>query len=117
MTGFLSPRGKMTVCKTYDHGYCAEKICKSLKTDRSYVGYEAEDFLLSKGYVKFTSRGAFMAMYKGERKDDIPMTLTERQLAFIKENEDNWNNEDQKRDVEELMERSSMHSVFLKRDK
>ena len=107
--GFLSPEGKFTYCSSYGHSDLATKLCEKLGIDEE--GYRGEQCLLEMGYICFRSRDAYMNHYKQDA-DKLDYSkeafnfITEKQLAFIKKHENDWNNYEQMKCIEDMVKLS-----------
>ena len=111
LSGFLAPDGAFTECPSWSHTYEAEKICKEKFNKEFYSGIEAEDFLYEQGYVGFYARNA---SHRFIVNGNI-ILLTDKQLDFIINNIDKANNDDQRKDIEDLLrynEDYSEHSII-----
>lgn len=101
LCGFLAPDGKFTECDSWEHTTTAKEIVQKTYNSDIKSGLDAEKFLFEKGYVSFNARSA---NHKWISDTGNIILLTEQQRDFIINNLENANNQDQERDIKELME-------------
>lgn len=93
--GFLSPHAEFFPCSSWGHMEKAARLCD--ERDIFYVGIlDAEKQLLDRGWVIFNARGAYCGYYHD---------LSEKVLNYLKDNIGNYNNNDQEKDVQDMLER------------
>lgn len=98
MIGFLSPEGKFIECCSWGHTDKAKEICEEKYNKEFTIGLEAEDYLLSLGYLVLRARDAYMSYLN----DCKWIVLTDEQINWLTENIETLN-ENQKKDLNEIL--------------
>ena len=112
LSGFLAPDGTFTECESWEHTDTAKIICEEKYNKEFLSGIKAEDFLYDQGYCGFYARGAshrfLVNVNENEKAKDAKKKrvclLTDEQHDFIISNLANANNDDQKAEIEEMLE-------------
>lgn len=99
LCGFLSPEGVMHECDAWEHLDLALSLAAGRSNRLFKNRIEAEDYLYEQGFVQFNSRGASFRFkpYEG-------LHLTKEQRLFVEDNLQNANNEEQKADMEDILQ-------------
>lgn len=98
MIGFLSPSGEFIECNSWEHTSVAGVICLQAY-DIDKCGIQAEDYILSKGYLVIRARDVYMSYWD---TNGCGKTLSKEQLNWILENKNNFN-EMQKEDINDIL--------------
>ena len=104
--GYLAPDGEFTICNSYGHLDCAAAICRKMGKE-FYNRYLCEEYLFDIGYIAFRKYDVLTHMVKG---DGEPNVLTDEQVDFINEHQNDWNNLSQMDSVAELIRRQELLS-------
>lgn len=98
LCGYLAPDGTFYECEPYEHLDLAKSLASKIQGNEQSSGVQAEKALLGLGFVEFKSRDCLFCFF-GEQ----PKNLTEEQRDFIRENIDKANNDDQLKEIENLL--------------
>lgn len=97
--GYLAPNGEFTTCNMFGHLDCAAAICRKMGKE-FYNRYLCEEYLLDIGYIAFRKYDVLTHMVKGTGE---PNVLTDEQVDFINEHQNDWNNLSQMDSVAEML--------------
>ena len=100
MIGFLNPQGELIKCSSWEHLDKSTEICKDVYNKEFIYRQDAEDYILSVGYVAIRARDVYMS-YKNETTNEW-IKLTQKQLDFFATHADEFN-EAQKKDICEIL--------------
>lgn len=100
LIGFLSPEGDFMECSSWEHRDKAIEICRDKYHKEYFVGQDAEDYLLSLGYLVLRAKDAYMSYLNEENGKWI--ILTDKQISWAIEHA-NLFNEGQKKDMNEIL--------------
>lgn len=100
MIGFLNPKGELLECSSWEHLDKAVELCEQLFGIDFYVRQDAEDYLLSLGYMAIRARDVYMS-YKNDDTGKW-IVLTDEQLKWLAENVNSFN-DGQKKDINEIL--------------
>lgn len=111
MVGFLSPEGEYIKCASWEHTSKAHEICVEKFGESFFNGLSAEDYLLSLGYLVIRARDTYMTYWD---KDHKAILLTDKQLSWLTENAEQFN-EEQKKDMNEILfDQEDLRKRYLK---
>jgi hypothetical protein len=99
LVGFVTPKGEFIECAPWEHLDKAQELCKDRYSQDFCNRQNAEDYLLSLGFLVIRARDAYMS-YRNINKE--PIMLTNEQLEWIGSNAENFN-EGQKKDINEIL--------------
>lgn len=100
LCGFLAPDGTYTECSSWEHLSTSLDICKRVYEKDFRSRLDAENYLFDIGYVEFNSRGAS----KRYIVDGKILLLSSAQKDFLIENLSNANNDDQRKEIMEILD-------------
>lgn len=106
MIGYLSPEAVLYECEPWGHTSKAAEICEELYGEHCYG--PAENKLLSLGYLVLRDRDAYMNYWTDDGKQIL---LTDKQLKWISNHTDNFN-ESVKKDLGDIL---NDHDIRQKR--
>lgn len=98
MIGFLSPEGEFFECVSWGHTSKATELCEKLYNKIFHIGIDAEDYLLSLGYLVLRIKDAYMSYINGDKW----IVLSDKQIAWLTDNADCFN-DGQKKDLNEIL--------------
>lgn len=100
MIGFLNPQGELIKCSSWGHLDKAVEICEEIYNKYFIYRQEAEDYILSLGYVAIRARDVYMSYRNNSTNEWIK--LTQKQLDFFANYAQEFN-EGQKNDICEIL--------------
>lgn len=101
LCGFLSPNGIFKEAAPYEHMEIATEIVEK-EYGKTLSGIESERLLLENGYIGFYSRDVGFQWFVNH----FIRPLTDEQVTFVVENMKYANNSQQKKSIQELLERN-----------
>lgn len=98
LIGFISPEGDFYECASWEHTSKATTLCEKLYNKEFYIRQDAEDYLLSLGYLVLRARDAYMSYLNGDKW----IVLSDKQIAWLTDKADNFN-DGQKKDLNDIL--------------
>jgi hypothetical protein len=111
MIGFLTQEGKFIKCESWEHLDKAQEICENRYNKVILNRQEAEDYLLSLGYMVFRARDVYMSYWDSEKNF---RHLSEQQLKWLTDNNDEFNDM-QKEDLNDILLDQNNHKEIVER--